>query len=99
MYRIEWKTNETNLLSTARAICEVKTEHTRLKHVKPKNKLSRCTNPFELVNFLLIKGIRVGKMTKLSSLIGLVKHVFSVSAVAFISAHITNEVTSSKISL
>jgi hypothetical protein len=66
--------NELNYVPIACVICGVNIEHAKLKGIKPMKNLSRHTELFELVTSSLKKGMQMGKMSKLSWLIGFVKH-------------------------
>jgi hypothetical protein len=61
---VQWKMNETNYVPIASDICGVKAEHARLKCIKPTKKLSRQNGLFLLAVSLLIRGIKMGEISK-----------------------------------
>jgi hypothetical protein len=61
---VHWKMNETNYVPIARDICGVKTEHARLKCIKPTKKLSRQNGLLLLVVSLLTRGIKMREIFK-----------------------------------
>jgi hypothetical protein len=71
-------------MPTASAICEVKTDHSTQK---PLENSEESLMPYclcELVMSLLITGIHMGETSKLSWLIGLVKHAIRVNSIYFL---------------